>query len=155
MVAPGTAAERRLRLAFVGCGAIAHWHLTALRGAASRTEVTAAVDIDRDRALAMAKETGAEPFGSLDDALAAGTFDATLIMVPHRFHEELAVAAVRAGKHVLLEKPMAPTLDACDRILAAARQSTDCPENGRSSTGLTLGPGSPRWVRHFRGPECR
>ena len=100
------------------------WHLTALRGAARRTEVTAAIDVDLDRAAAMSKETGAEPFGSIDDAVASGTFDAALIMVPHRLHEELAVAALRAGKHVLLEKPMAPTLDACDRILAAARSSS-------------------------------
>lgn len=111
MITPGSAAERRLRLAFVGCGAIAEWHLTALRGAARRTEVTAAIDVDLDRAAAMSKETGAEPFGSMDDAVASGTFDAALIMVPHRLHEELAVAALRAGKHVLLEKPLAPTLD--------------------------------------------
>jgi UDP-N-acetyl-2-amino-2-deoxyglucuronate dehydrogenase len=124
MVAPAPDAERRLRLAFVGCGAIAEWHLTALRAAAPRTEVTAAVDVDGARAAALAKETGAEAFGSIDDALAAGTFDAALIMVPHHLHEELAVAALDAGKHVLLEKPMAPTLDACDRILAAARRST-------------------------------
>jgi UDP-N-acetyl-2-amino-2-deoxyglucuronate dehydrogenase len=123
MVAPAPDAERRLRLAFVGCGAIAEWHLTALRAAAPRIEVTAAVDVDRARAGAMAKETGAEAFGSIDEALATGTFDAALIMVPHRLHEQLAVAALHAGKHVLLEKPMAPTLDACDRILAAARRA--------------------------------
>jgi len=124
MIAPRSAAERRLRLAFVGCGAIAQWHLTALRSAAPRTEVTAAIDVDRDRAAAMSKETGAEPFRSMPEALAAGTFDAALIMVPHRHHEEVAVAALRAGKHVLLEKPMAPSLDSCDRILAAARSSS-------------------------------
>jgi UDP-N-acetyl-2-amino-2-deoxyglucuronate dehydrogenase len=123
MVAPAPDAERRLRLAFVGCGAIAEWHLTALRAAAPRTEVTAAVDVDRARAGTLAEETGAEAFGSLDDALATGTFDAALIMVPHHLHEELAMAALDAGKHVLLEKPMAPTLDACDRILAAARRA--------------------------------
>ena len=44
-------------------------------------------------------------------------------MVPHHLHEELAVAALDAGTHVLLEKPMAPTLEACDRILAAARRA--------------------------------
>jgi len=123
MGAPGPDPERHLRLALVGCGAIAQRHLAALRAAAPRTEVTATVDVDRDRAVAMSKETGAAPFGSFDDALAEGTFDAALIMVPHRLHEELAVAALRSGKHVLLEKPMAPTLDACDRILSAAQQS--------------------------------
>ncbi len=123
MVTPAPDAERRLRLAFVGCGAIAGWHLAALRAAAPRTDVTAVVDVDPDRVDAMAKETGAEAFASLDEALTAGSFDAVLIMVPHHLHEELAVAALRTGRHVLLEKPMAPTLDACARILAVARQS--------------------------------
>ncbi len=124
MGAPAADVGPRLRLAFVGCGAIAHWHLSAVRAAAARTDVTAVVDTDHRRSLAMAKETGAEAFGSLDEALAAGAFDAVLIMVPHRLHEELAIAAVRAGKHVLLEKPMAPSLEACDRILAAIEAST-------------------------------
>src|ERR1039458_3899695 len=123
MTAPVPDAERRLRLAFVGCGAIAEWHLAALRAAVSRTDVTAVVDVDSERVRTMAKETGAEAFDSLGDALTAGTFDAVLIMVPHRFHEDLAVAALRAGKHVLLEKPMAPTLEACHRLLEVARQS--------------------------------
>ena len=44
------------------------------------------------------------------------------IMVPHDLHEPLAIEALRAGKHVLLEKPMAPTLEACDRIMAVAAE---------------------------------
>ena len=40
--------------------------------------------------------------------------------MPHHLHEPVAVEALGAGLHVLLEKPLAPTLDACDRILAAA-----------------------------------
>src|SRR5579864_445532 len=98
MVTAAPDAERRLRVAFVGCGAIAEWHLAALRAAAPRTVVTAAVDVDDDRSLAMAKETGAEPYATLGAALASGTFDAALIMVPHHRHEELAVAALRAGR---------------------------------------------------------
>jgi UDP-N-acetyl-2-amino-2-deoxyglucuronate dehydrogenase len=123
MVAPVPDAERRLRLALVGCGAIAPWHLAALRAAALRTDVTVVVDVDTDRASTMARETGAEAFGSLDDALASGVFDAALVMVPHQLHEELAVTTLRAGKHVLLEKPLAPTLDACQRILIAAAEA--------------------------------
>ncbi len=123
MAAPAPDAERRLRVAFVGCGAIAEWHLAALRAAAPRTVVTAAIDVDGDRARALSKETGAEPYDTLGEGLAAGAFEAALIMVPHHRHEELAVAALLAGRHLLLEKPMAPTVEACGRILEAARTS--------------------------------
>lgn len=46
--------------------------------------------------------------------------DAVAIATPHDQHAEIAIAAARAGKHVLLEKPMAPTVADCDRIIAAA-----------------------------------
>jgi predicted dehydrogenase len=113
----------RLRLALVGCGAIVRWHLSAIAAAARRTVITAAVDVDRARAEAIARETGARPFTSLEEALASRTLDAVLIMLPHDLHEDAAVAALAAGQHVLLEKPMAPTVAACERILAAARAS--------------------------------
>ena len=69
----------------------------------------------------VAARTGAAPYASLTAALAAGGFDAALIAVPHHLHEAVATEALAAGLHVLLEKPLAPTVDACDRILAAAR----------------------------------
>jgi predicted dehydrogenase len=71
----------------------------------------------------MAEKTGATPFAALADAAAAGGFDAVDVMVPHHLHEPVALEAFDLGLHVLLEKPMAPTLDACDRILAAAGQA--------------------------------
>ena len=114
----------RLRLGFVGCGAIAQWHLDAIRAAAPRTEVAAAADVDRARAEAVAKDNGASVFANAADLLASDACDAVLLMVPHHLHEELAVAALRAGKHVLLEKPMAPTVDGCDRILAVAAETS-------------------------------
>jgi predicted dehydrogenase len=109
-----------LRTAFVGCGAIAEWHLHALGQAETLIEVVAAIDPDRARAEVIAAKTGARPFASLAEAAAAGGIDAVDIMVPHHLHEAVATEALAAGLHVLLEKPMAPTLDACDRILAAA-----------------------------------
>ena len=44
-------------------------------------------------------------------------------MLPNHLHEEVGVAALRAGKHVLLEMPMAPSVGACDRLIAAARNA--------------------------------
>jgi hypothetical protein len=59
----------------------------------------------------------------LHDALAWGEFDAVDIMLPHHLHEEAAVQCLEAGKHVLLEKPMAISLTACKNILACAKNS--------------------------------
>lgn len=133
-----------LRFAIVGCGAIAQHHLKALAavslraGAAAitdalpRVNVTAVVDTHTGRAHAFADAVGTAGLGmpavvdSLDALLAPGRlgdFDAISLLLPHHLHESAAVAALRTGKHVLLEKPMAPTLEACDRIMAAAAAS--------------------------------
>jgi UDP-N-acetyl-2-amino-2-deoxyglucuronate dehydrogenase len=110
-----------VRLAIVGCGAIAEWHWKAIKAAVSRTRVTACVDPDPARAAAMAEKTGGTPYPSLDDALAEDVADAVAILVPHHLHEPLALQAFRAGRHVFLEKPMATSLEACARVLHAAR----------------------------------
>ncbi|MEZ4709927.1 MAG: Gfo/Idh/MocA family oxidoreductase [Caldilineaceae bacterium] len=113
----------KLKLALVGCGAIARYHLDGIHEYAPRIQVTTVIDPDMDRAESYAAETGAAAFPSLAEALQHGDFDAVDIMVPHHLHEELALMAFAAGKHVLLEKPMAPTIDACQRILDAAAQA--------------------------------
>jgi len=109
----------KLRLALVGCGAISEWHRMGIRNV-PEIEIVAAVDVERARAEAAAAEYGAAVFTSLEDALARGDFDAVDLMLPHDMHEAAAVACFAARKHVLLEKPMATTVEACDRILAAA-----------------------------------
>lgn len=112
-----------LKLALVGCGAIARFHLNGITSHAPRIRVTACIDPDLEKAQAYADETGAQAFGSLDEALSQGDFDAVDLMLPHDLHESIAIQCLRAGKHVLLEKPMAPTLDACARILAVAQET--------------------------------
>jgi predicted dehydrogenase len=113
---------QKIGLALVGCGAIAEWHRLALAGV-PQLEVRAVVDPVRERAEAMAKKTGAAAFVSLADALAAGGIEAADVMVPHHLHERVALEVLGAGKHLLLEKPMATSTGACERILAAARAS--------------------------------
>jgi len=110
-----------LDLAIVGCGAISHWHVDAIERATLPVRVAAAVDPHEANGRRLAERTGAQWFPSLAAAVAAGGFDATLVAVPHHLHEPVACEALRAGLHVLLEKPIAPTVDAAQRILAAAR----------------------------------
>jgi predicted dehydrogenase len=80
-----------VRLALVGCGAIAEWHWNAIRAAAPRARVTACVDPSADRAAALAETTGGAPFPSLAAAVAANAADAAAILVPHHLHEPLAL----------------------------------------------------------------
>ena len=112
-----------LKLALVGCGAICRFHLDGIKESAPRIQVTAAIDTDSEKAQNIATETGAQAFTSLEEGLAQGDFDAVDLMLPHDLHEEIALQCFQAGKHVLLEKPMAPTLDGCARILAAAKEA--------------------------------
>ena len=111
-----------VRTAIVGCGAIAHWHLDAIERAGVPITAVAAVDPVEANAARVASRTGAPAYSSLEAALGAGhDVDAAIIAVPHHLHEEVASTALGAKLHVLLEKPLAPTLDACERILAQAR----------------------------------
>jgi predicted dehydrogenase len=112
-----------LNLAFLGCGWISNAHLRGIESLDGKVRVTAAIDIDGSNAERIAESTGATVFSSLTYAIEAGGFDAVDIMLPHHLHESAAIECFKAGKDVLLEKPMAPTLDACERIMAAAKES--------------------------------
>ena len=71
----------------------------------------------------IARELGATSCASVDSLLSFGGVDAVVIASPAHAHERHALAALAAGKDVLLEKPIASTLEAADRILAAASAS--------------------------------
>jgi predicted dehydrogenase len=84
-------------------------------------EVVALVDNDPAFLAAKAEELGVpRVFASLQEALAAPDIDAVSICTPHALHCEQAVAAARAGKHVLVEKPIALTVDEATAMIDAA-----------------------------------
>jgi UDP-N-acetyl-2-amino-2-deoxyglucuronate dehydrogenase len=116
-----TMAEK-LSLALVGCGAISAWHRNAI-AQVPEIEITACVDVDLGRAKEAAEPLGARAFTSLDEALESGVFRAVDLMLPHDLHEDVAIRCLEAGQHVVLEKPMAPTVEACSRILAVAERA--------------------------------
>ncbi|MCB0116854.1 MAG: Gfo/Idh/MocA family oxidoreductase, partial [Caldilineaceae bacterium] len=114
---------KKIKIALVGCGGIAQAHWRGIQAHVPELQVTAVVDSDATRAAEMAAKTGGEAFTSLEDALAHGDFDAVDIMLPHNQHEDAAILAFAAHKHVVLEKPMATTLDGCETIMAAAMKA--------------------------------
>jgi predicted dehydrogenase len=81
-------------------------------------------DVDLDQAEAVAKRApGVRPTASFDDVLGDGDVDAIAIATPASTHEELAIRALEAGKHVLVEKPLASSVAAGQRIIDAAERA--------------------------------
>ncbi len=114
-----------VRLAIVGTGGMAGNH--GLQFGRNRDcRVVAAVDVDRDRAAAFAARHGIpEVHGSIDELLARSAVDAVSIVTPDATHAELAIRCLRAGKHVLCEKPLAVDYaEARCMAAAAARAGT-------------------------------
>lgn len=115
----------KLRLGFVGAGAISLRVLPHFQVAdtAERVEVTAICDPVIERAQAAASRfggPGTRAFTSLTDALAADAVDAVSIASPIGLHHAHALEAVRAGKHVHVNKTMTVTTAEADELIAAA-----------------------------------
>jgi len=111
-----------LRIAFLGCGFITRVHSGHLR--ALRPDVAVAY-ASRDAGRAEAYRTrysGFAAFTDYDAAIADPRVDAVVIAVPPRFHLDLALQALAAGKHVLVEKPAFPGMEDY-RAVAAARDA--------------------------------
>jgi UDP-N-acetyl-2-amino-2-deoxyglucuronate dehydrogenase len=109
---------REFRVGLVGCGRISRNHVEAITRI-DGLRLTAACDTDAARARAVAQETGATAFDSLDAMLAADTCDVVTICSPSGLHSAHGIAAAAAGRHVITEKPMSVTLPQADALIAA------------------------------------
>ncbi|MEY2567499.1 MAG: hypothetical protein QOE35_2028 [Actinomycetota bacterium] len=109
-----------VRMALIGSGTIARRaHLPALK------EAGADVVVFASRSLASAEAAasdwgGGEVTDDWHSVLDRTDIDAVDVCTPNRLHAEMAVAAAAAGKHVLVEKPLAPTVEEADRMVSAA-----------------------------------
>ena len=112
-----------IRLGIIGAGAIGRVHANAAKEVAG-IEATCVADVNGTAAKSFASDLGVPEVSTDPSAmLASGDIDAVVIGVPNRFHAPLAIEALNAGKHVLLEKPMALTVAECDAVNAAAAES--------------------------------
>lgn len=121
-------AERKTRkakqtrgVALIGCGGIAGIHLQAIAQEA-RVRLIAVADVDAERARAAAEKYGAEEVhGSWEPIWQNGEIEAVDLCLPHDLHAPAAIAALAAGKHVLVEKPIANTVAEAEAMIEAAR----------------------------------
>jgi predicted dehydrogenase len=104
-------------------GRIGRVHLRAL-AETSAANVIGVFDQDHALAQTRAEAEGIERvYDSWAEVLAADDVQCVGVLLPHDLHEQYAVEALRAGKHVVCEKPLAPTLPECDRMLATAHET--------------------------------
>lgn len=113
---------RTYGFAIVGCGVIAPMHAEAIKSLPN-AELRALVDVVPEQARKRAEEFGGTPYSDLAEALARPDIDIVCVCVPSGLHAEVGVQAAKAGKHVLVEKPIDITLEAADRLIAACREN--------------------------------
>ncbi|MCB0105881.1 MAG: Gfo/Idh/MocA family oxidoreductase [Caldilineaceae bacterium] len=109
-----------IRVAIVGLGWAGQRQLEAAGELGRKIAVTCLVDPDGDHLQGVTAPAGTERLTDYSAALADPKIDAVSICTPHNHHAPMAVAAAEAGKHVLVEKPMALTVAEADQMLAAA-----------------------------------
>ena len=112
-------ADTRLRLGIAGLGMAAARILPEI-APLPFVRLTGAADLRRHALDRFAREFGARTFDSVEELCESDEVDAVYVATPHEFHAEHSIAAMERGKHVIVEKPMALSLDEAEAMNAAA-----------------------------------
>ncbi len=105
-----------MRVGLVGAGFMGGVHLNAYAGI-PEVEVVGVADARIESAVAGAKIVGARPYASYEELAAAEDVEVVDVCLPTAFHRDLAVRAAGEGRHVILEKPIARTIEDAQEIL--------------------------------------
>ena len=111
--------QRRLRIGVAGLGRAFSIMLPAF--ASPKLVITAGADPRPEARQRFAQDFAASAYASVDEMCADGNIDAIYIATPHQFHRDNVASAARHGRHVLVEKPMALTLEDCQAMIDSAR----------------------------------
>ena len=115
--------SKTLKIGMIGAGAIAGTHVSYLKKI-SGVEIYAVCDTREQAAKDMAQKQGIpKVFTSYKDVLALKELDAVSVCTPNYFHSEPTIAALNAGKHVLVEKPMAMNAKEAQKMVDAAKRA--------------------------------
>ena len=112
----------KIGIAIIGTGAIAKAHIGGYQRLRDRCEILALCDIFPEKAQALAEELHLEAsvYKDYHDMLSRDDIHVVSVCLPPSVHAEISIACLNAGKHVLVEKPMAPSLEECDAMIEAA-----------------------------------
>jgi len=111
-----------LKVGLVGCGRISQQHLAAIALLKNQIKLMAVCDSNRKKAKKVGLKYRVPFYTDYRDLLRRKDIDLTVICTPNGFHYPMGMAAVRAGKHVLLEKPLAINLKEADDLIRAFKK---------------------------------
>lgn len=112
-----------MRFAIVGCGVIGRLHARVITSLQPRAQLVVVADSTRNRAHELAAQHCVDASTTIADVLCRSDVDAVAVCTPSGQHAETAVAALQAGKHVIIEKPLDIDLSAAQRVLEAERHT--------------------------------
>ncbi|MCG3181327.1 MAG: Glucose--fructose oxidoreductase [Phycisphaerae bacterium] len=112
---------KAIRVAVIGAGSIGLSHAKAI--VASGGQLAFVVDVNKAAAEKMAADHGGQPVADYRQVLDRDDVDAVTVALPNFLHAPVSIAALKAGKHVFCEKPMAMNVAECKQINAAARKA--------------------------------
>lgn len=109
-----------LKIGIIGCGKITEVRHAPEYAENPNCQLVAFFDVVPERAKALAEQYGGTAYDSIE-ALLASDVDAVSVCVANAYHAQTSIQALKAGKHVLCEKPMATTPEDCEAMVAAAK----------------------------------
>ncbi len=117
------AMDRTVGIGFIGCGMVSELHHPAVVANAETARLVGVFDIDGERAVARARDWGVRAYDSQDALLADEAIAAVFVLSPLEAHKEQVLAALRHGKHVLVEKPAGLSVEDILEMADAAEQA--------------------------------
>lgn len=111
-----------IRTGIIGCGKVTGMHAAAFK-AIDKSEFAAVCSRDEKKAREYAARYGVAGYTSITEMVKREKLDMVTICTPHPAHKEPAIEAMRAGASVLIEKPLASSLQDCDAMLSVSRET--------------------------------
>lgn len=113
---------QEFRTAVVGCGKVGATHAVAFQKIPG-SRLSAVCDVDPERARSYGERFGVPAFTDVASMIREAKIDTVAVCTPHPLHAEQIVTAAKNGTHVISEKPLASSLQDCDRAIAACRKA--------------------------------
>lgn len=114
--------RKTYRIAITGCGKVAHLHAQAIDNL-QNAKLAAVWSRTKSTAKNFALQYQTKAYDNISEMIKKADIDLVIVCTPHPFHRKPAIESAKAGAHVLIEKPLASTLEDCDDIIKACRES--------------------------------